>query len=116
MWIFFNDGFVSAVQDRGDPGRLCVRARNPEHLRRLFPGVKVVVTPGADYACRVFVSRAEFARAVVERVEAIDYPNFKGSVADSGLHDLYLDIWQSGWSYQQENMGEPGDPPRRRGS
>lgn len=102
MWIAMNDAFVSAVEDRNDPTRLVVRARNPEHLRRLFPSHDVVTTPSADYIARVFVSRDEFARLVADRIGKISYDNFKMSVDDQNLHGLYERMWSLHRSYQQK--------------
>ncbi|WP_445504809.1 hypothetical protein [Microvirga sp. G4-2] len=101
MWICFNDAFVSAVQHRDDPNRLCVRARKREHLQRLLPDAEIIEIPNRDYACRVFVSKKEFAELVTRRINEIDYPNFKNSVRDDGLHDLYADFWELHYRYQQ---------------
>ena len=38
-------------------------------------------TPDADYAYRCTVTRTVFANVVAARAAAIDYPNFKGSLA-----------------------------------
>lgn len=53
MWICLNDAFVSAVQDRNNPNRLCVRARKREHLERLFrtPGSLPFPTGTMPAAC-----------------------------------------------------------------
>jgi hypothetical protein len=101
MWICCNDSFVSAVQDYHDPNRLCVRARKREHLQRLFPNAEIIKVPNTDYACRVFVSKKEFADLVTQRIEEIDYPNFKDSVQEPGLHDLYASFWQLHYRFQQ---------------
>lgn len=103
MWVCFNDAFVSAVQDRNNPDRLCVRARKREHLERLFPKMDIIVVPNRDYACRVFVTMAQFADLMTRRVQDIGYPNFKDSVREDGLHDLYADFWELHWSYQEED-------------
>jgi len=100
MWICFNDAFVSAVQDYNDPNRLCIRSRKREHLQRLFPHAEIIEVPNSDYACRIFVSKTEFAEVVTRRVEKIDYPNFKNSVRDRGLHDLYASFWHLHYRYQ----------------
>ncbi len=102
MWVCLNDAFVSAVQDHDDPSRLVVRARRKEHLERLFPGRVIVMTPDRDYAARVFVSRDEFASVMADRIEKIDYDNFKSSVDDRQLRDLYKKFWGQHWSYQNE--------------
>ena len=106
MWLAFNDAFISAVEDRNDPTRLVVRARNPEHLKGLFPSHDIVVTPKADYIARAFVTREEFTRVLVERVAEIRYDNFKASVTDERLHRLYENMWYLHHAYQ-ENSSKP---------
>lgn len=100
MWICFNDAFVSAVQDDRRPNMLKVRARKREHLETLFPGRKIYKTPKADYAFRVFVTKKAFAKLVARRVLEIDYKNFKDSVVDNDLHNLYFDFWTLHHQYQ----------------
>lgn len=102
MWICFNDGFVSAVQDRERPRSLVVRARNRRHLAQICPGYEVVMSPAADYACRAFISKTEFAEILADRVAEIDYSNFKASVRDRRLHDLYANFWYLHAEYQRE--------------
>lgn len=84
MWVFLNDSMVSVVAHRTKPRHLMVRARLEGDLLRLFPGGVVVErTPDADYAYRCTVTRAKLAKALAARAEAIDYPNFKGSLASA---------------------------------
>lgn len=106
MWICFNDSFISAVQDRNDPDNLCVRARNRDHLAVLFPNEEIVEMPGTDYACRVFVNKAVLAELLIRRITEIDYTNFKASVADSRLGDLYAGFWEDHRGYQEEIQRE----------
>lgn len=110
MWICFNDAFISAVQDRRRPERLVVRARKTKHLASLFPGKRIVSTPDADYAFRVSVTKKAFAKKVVSRIGEINYTNFKSSVRDDDLHDLYLDFWNLHWNYQNR-MEKTGRNP-----
>lgn len=100
MWLCYNDAFVSAVQDPADPDRLCVRARNPAHLNKLFPTHPVIETPKAEYACRVFVTKDEFAELVVRKMSEINYLNFRNSVLDDRLHNLYAGFWDHQLIYQ----------------
>ncbi|MES0171897.1 hypothetical protein [Mesorhizobium sp. M0006] len=100
MWICFKEGFVSAVQDRDSPHDLVVRARNLRHLEALFPNHEIVMSPDADYACRIYVSKAEFSGLVARKSAAIDYPNFKASVVDRRLHQLYAEFWRLHLRYQ----------------
>ena len=112
MWVCFNDGFVSAVQDRERPRSLVVRARNRRHLAHLLPGYQVVLSPDADYACRVFISKTEFAEILTDRVAEIGYDNFKASVRDPRLHELYADFWYLHAEYQRR--GHQEERPVRR--
>jgi hypothetical protein len=98
--------FVSAVQDRDDPNGLVVRARKQEHLTRLFPSKGIAITPEADYAVRVYITKAEFAAVVSERITAISYDNFKHSVRDHRLHQLYSDFWKLHRRYQNDEEGD----------
>ena len=102
MWIAMNDGFISAVQHNRDPGMLVVRARNPDHLRAIFPGKRVHKRQGSDYAARVYVAKEEFSELLARRARGIDYPNFKNSVSDDKLHRMYEQMWLAGWNYQRD--------------
>jgi hypothetical protein len=107
MWIALIDGFISAVQHDRDPAMLVVRARNPDHLRAIFPGRRVYRRAGSDYAARVYVTKEEFAKLLARRARGIDYPNFKSSVADDKLHRMYEQMWLAGWNYQRDlEVGE----------
>lgn len=101
MWICFNDSFVSIVQDRERIESLVVRARTPTHLERLFPGQEIVMSPGRDYACRYFTSPNQLVKLLADRVDTIDYTNFKGSVADHRLRRLYGEFWYLHAEYQR---------------
>lgn len=101
MWIFLNDAALSIVQDRLDARRLLVRARVRGDVERVFPDADVVETPEADYRFRAFVSRAKVKKAAAAMVAAIDYPNFKGSVAELERHDAYMGVWSVMRSLQE---------------
>jgi hypothetical protein len=103
MWIALSDGFISAVQHKTDPEMLVVRARNPDHLRAIFPGRRVHVSPRSDYAARVFMRREHLAEFLSNQaLFEIDYPNFKDSVEDERLHRMYHEMWDAGFAYQRE--------------
>jgi hypothetical protein len=101
MWICLNDAFVSAVADHKNPRMLKVRARKRQHLEKLFPGVKIQGSARTDYGWRVLVTKQAFAALVSQRIHGIDYDNFKDSVVDDKLHDLYADMWQLHYDYQR---------------
>lgn len=92
MWICFNDGFVSAVVS-DNPEELKVRARRREHLETLFPTKTIHVDNMTDYKYRIFCSKEEWAEVVLDRINNMKYDNFKNSVVDDELHDLYENFW-----------------------
>jgi hypothetical protein len=104
MWICFNDGFVSAVEDTEDNTGLMVRARRKEHLEAVFPDrvSDIYSVLKSDYAFRIRVSKKDFADIVTNRIMTnLDYPNFKNSVDDSALHDFYSRVWWAGLDLQR---------------
>jgi hypothetical protein len=103
MWICLNNAFISAVQDEGDANVLKIRARNRKHLEVLFPKDKkhILESKDADYRFRVFIPKAEFAALLAKKAMEINYPNFKDSVRDNKLHDLYANFWALHWRYQR---------------
>lgn len=95
MWLCFNNAFISAVADRNDPNRLVVRARRREHLENLFgQNMEIVVSTDSDYKYRVFVERGLLADLAHKTLMSLSYDNFKNSVEDDDLHDLYADFWE----------------------
>jgi len=94
-----NDSFLSIVAHTEKPGTLLVRARKAGDIEALFPQANTWVDEGADYHHRAEVPAAEVARAIAARVAAIDYRNFKGSVADQPRHDAYMKVWEVMWQW-----------------
>jgi hypothetical protein len=103
MWICFSDAFVSIVQDRDNPNRLMVRARARKHLAALFPTATVIETLAADYRWRVIVSRDQVTKLLADRIADLTYTNFKHTVSDRRLHDLYLNWWSDHRRLQEED-------------
>lgn len=93
MWICLNDAFLSIVEDRDDKNTLRVRARVAGDIERVFPKAKVEERPLNDYRYMALVDRMMVAEAVMRRVIAIDYGNFKASVQERDRHDYYLSVW-----------------------
>jgi hypothetical protein len=105
MWFCFNDGFISVVADRDEESKLLVRARREQDIRNALSGypekVEIFTDAGADYRWRAFVDRDTFAKLVEKKIiSTITYDNFKNSVKDRELHDLYSDFWNLHWAYQ----------------
>jgi hypothetical protein len=90
------------VADANDPARLLIRARRQHDLAE-FVGADVQLdhTPDADYGWRTFISREAFKQLMVDRIDSINYTNFKDSVKNKDLHDLYLGFWQDHRRYQE---------------
>jgi hypothetical protein len=113
-WICLNDAFVSVVKDRTDPKgqTLLVRARRREHLRAFLgrhgKGVTILETEAADYRFRAKLPRAKLQAIMASRIDALDYDNFKNSVKDRELHDMYLTWWSD-----HLKMQEKAHPPQR---
>lgn len=78
-----------------------VRARKREHLATLFPDHDIHASKDTDYRFRVFVKKEAFAALIAKKAMEIDYGNFKDSVKDRRLHDLYADFWRLHWNYQK---------------
>jgi hypothetical protein len=102
MWLCLNDGFLSVVAGKNDPARLLVRARRKQDLFSVCGNdVEVLKDVGTDYRWRTFVDGKAFSALVAGRVEKIDYTNFKNSVEDHDLHDMYMDFWSRHYRYQE---------------
>jgi hypothetical protein len=103
MWVFTREGFVSVVQYRGQPETLLVRSRDAAHLKALnetydIQGQYLPTAVTADYQARMTVSRARWAHAMTQMVEAIDYPNFKEMVGQDRPADVryltgLIEVW-----------------------
>jgi len=103
MWIMTNTGFLSIVAHRDRPNDLLVRARRKGEIRSAFPDAQIRRTPDGDYLFRAVVSRREVAREIGEKIQNIDYDNFKDSVRDEKLHDACFGAWSVMHQYQVDN-------------
>lgn len=104
MWLCFNDGFLCVVSDRHDASKLMVRTRRKEALAGILGDqVEVVENAGSDYRRRAFIDRKTLATLVAARIEKIGYTNFKNSVRDPDLHDLYMEFWELHRRYQEQD-------------
>jgi hypothetical protein len=102
MWVCLNDGFLSVVTDKTDSSRLLVRARRKVDLVNVVgPNAKIEHTPANDYHWRTYIPREEFKQLMMDRIDGIDYTNFKQSVKSEDLHDLYLGFWTDHRNYQR---------------
>jgi hypothetical protein len=83
MWIFTQDGFVSAVRHTDKPDHLMVRSRDYQSLIGLSNASKqqITKTPTADYPYRVTVKDDKFNNWLTDSVTQLEYSNFKSQVA-----------------------------------
>ncbi len=119
MWLIAKDGFVSIVEKPRDRtlDRLTLRARvrsDLEHLRAtVLPTLSPIQTDGGtDYPYRATAPRADVASAVAEMVLAIDYGNFKATVAKHHGRrraEVYGGVWEE--LLRLEKLQVPTDTP-----
>jgi len=100
MWVCLSDGFISVVKDKLNFNELVVRARRKEILQRLFPDREITELWNADYMYRTYCSKEEFKNIMSESIDNIDYSNFKETVKDKDLHELYCRFWALHFYYQ----------------
>ena len=112
MWIFLKDeGFFSIVQnDKCKADEVVVRARCRVDLDKLRARLladyvfdaKIIDTPDADYACRLFAPKEIISKHLAQAVMDIDYGNFKATIPskDRPRHDAYFGCWESMWQWQ----------------
>lgn len=102
MWVCLNDGFISVVKDKLNFNELVVRARRKEILERLFPNREITELWNADYMYRTYCSKDEMTKIMAETIDNIEYSNFKDSVKDKELKDLYGKFWTLHFYYQHQ--------------
>ena len=101
MWICLNNAFLSIVEDLDNSNRLLIRARRREHIVNVFGNVEIIVNGGTDYKYRTFQDRKLVIRTISSLIDNINYRNFKNSVTDDDLHDLYTGFWVDHRSLQE---------------
>lgn len=119
MWVFTTGGFVSAVQDKKDPDRVVIRARDKQSLETLLEGVtlagaaaeqdpelhdaelyrvgEITTGEGTDYRWRTRLSKATFAIWLqYEVMNYLGYTNFKDALTPARgkkYHDAAMNVW-----------------------
>lgn len=114
MWIFTQDGFVSAVASDKDHTKVVVRARDKQSLEMLSDmlGEPVVELPGRDYEYRLFVDRGAFTNWLLAQADSIDYTNFKNRVWQT-RGDVYHDACSAVWGEMLAVSDKYAAPVRR---
>ena len=64
--------------------------------------MEVLKDAGTDYRWRTLVDRKALSALVAGRVEKVDYTNFKNSVKDHDLHEMYMEFWSRHHRYQEQ--------------
>ncbi len=105
MWLFLQNSFISIVQKPDDKDTLTVRARVKGDIARAFPGTKEKLGGGTDYAYRAKVPREVVAKTISDQIMALDYSNFKDSIADNEHHTFCAKVWGVAYSHQNR-MGQ----------
>lgn len=98
MWLFTDNGFVSAIRYKNDKNEITVRARDKRSLEELIEtfDAKVITLPNTDYPYRVIISDEDWAGWVASKALTIDYPNFKNRVYQTRgkkFAHLLSDVW-----------------------
>lgn len=113
MWLYFDGGFVSIVEDQ-ETGDLLVRARAKEDLERFIvmcdcqQNPRVRATPVNDYRYRVTMKRAEVVKGLTCAANLITYPNFKDQIAKkqgSERAHIYGQIWRESLQIDERRRG-----------
>jgi hypothetical protein len=103
MWICLNTGFLSVIADK-DPAKLIVLARRKRDLLSTFgQDAEIVETNDRHYRWRIFIDRERFKAVVAGLVDGINYTNFKNSVKDRELHEMYTEFSQIHLQYQEKD-------------
>lgn len=116
MWLFTDLGFFSIVQHNTAPTTLIVRGRSQSDViglverygKMLGIGYEdIMITPDADYCCRVIVQQDRWASVVFDMVKNIDYDNFKNTIYEKMGFErahLYGDVWQVMYRLQKHDL------------
>lgn len=111
MWLFIPEGFFSIVTADEFGHELQVRARSRDDLERLrqayLPSLgELISLPGRDYPWRAFTTRQALTECLAKVVDALDYGNFKDTVArrlsPTRTH-TYHRVWEACTRIEQEN-------------
>lgn len=98
MWLFTDNGFVSAIRFDNSKPEITVRARDKKSLNELIErtGKEIVTLSGTDYPYRLIIDEIEWSDYVAEKAMTIDYRNFKNRVYQTRGADfahLLSEVW-----------------------
>lgn len=109
MWLCLNNAFYSVVRDNTTEDDLLLRARRATDIEfastMLENGAdRIVHTPKNDYQFRIKITKDELKMFLAKQVDLIDYSNFKNSVVDKSLGNMYNRIWGLGVEHLDPHM------------
>jgi len=111
MWICLNNAFVSIVEDYADSAYVQVRGRREQDVLNFLGdySATIIQTDDRDYRFRAIVLKFDLSKILAKCADRIDYGNFKDSVSNKDLAQMYTEVWISGianldpeWSARQE--------------
>jgi hypothetical protein len=103
MWVFTENGFVSAIRHHSEAGKLVIRARDYKSLKGIANaiGLDIEPTPGGDYPYRAVADDSAFAAWLSKQVMRIDYVNYKDHMELTRGHD-FTDALHRVWTAMQQ--------------
>lgn len=125
MWIFTTSGFVSAVKDNQNAGRVLLRFRDPAHAQRamavMYPKhqarrPQILVTPVADYRWKASVPQSAFTRLVLAAAaDVMTYTNFKDACHRRQPDDRtpLMAVWSAMNRHQADEVHRQARRPRQ---
>lgn len=98
MWLFTENGFVSAIRYDKNKPEITVRARDKKSLDELIDqtGAEIISLTKTDYPYRIIIDEGAWASYVADKAMSIDYPNFKNRVYQTRGADfahLLSEVW-----------------------
>lgn len=108
MWIVTNKSYLSIVEDRNDENLFVVRARIQGDIEEFFdnPNIRVIESEDRDYRFRVFADKKLVKDKLLEKLNNIDYSNFKNSVESEERKRWYTRIWSVMFDVQEDLYGQ----------
>lgn len=103
MWIFTQNGFISAVRTEVGSQDFIVRARDRKSLELIAEQAQtdIVASPLADYPYRVIVNELVLGAYLMNELAAVDYTNYKNQVALNRGYD-FAKVCGSVWSIMHD--------------
>lgn len=116
MFLITPEGALYAAEDRNDPRRVLVRARDKKSLSglaewvcaRFRAPVGIVTTRQFDFPYRASIERPHWAAYVAEQAHRVNYPSFKARCLKERpeVYDFVVRCWAA--SFELEDTDARG--------